>query len=161
MLPLNHNSWITLFQASLQEQPGTLQKKRFCSKSTQIILKATFALHVQLFGAAPFRRVVSAPLLLEEKGASSLQNVWKKLRYTSKMYEQFSLYSIMSLKTVVVRFIMTSFRSVSVVSFYLLALHYNTAAIITAVDSIYCRLPLQQQNFETKRFPIFWLSLYN
>ena len=80
---------------------------------------------------------------------------------TSKMFEQFSLYSIMSLKTAVVRFIMTSFRCVSVVSFYLLALHYNTAAIIAAVDTIYCRLSLEQQNFETKRYSIFWFSLYN
>ena len=69
---------------------------------------------------------------------------------TSKMFEKFSLFSIMSLKTVVVCFFMTSFRCVSVVSFYLSALHYNTA-----VDSIYCRLSLQQQNFETKRFSIF------
>ena len=54
----------------------------------------------------------------------------------------------MFLKTVV-RFIMTSFRRVSVVLFYLLALHYNTAAITTAVDSIYCRLSLQQLRDET------------
>ena len=68
---------------------------------------------------------------------------------TSKMFEQFSLYSIMSLKTIVVRFSMTSFRCVSIISFYILTFHYNAAAIITAVDNIYCRLSLQQQNFET------------
>ena len=121
--------------------------------------------------AASFGRVVSAPLLLEEKGARAKKaHEQLKRHYIHEALPHWAPFCCcvvswlqkclnspvcirlaMSFKTVVVRFIMTSFRCVSVVSFYLLALHYNTAAIIT----------LQLQNFETKRFSIFWSSLYN